>query len=195
MGLYQRLWQNLGGLHRFEFYYLMPSSSHGLSLLVETRKTDVTSVYLTQSSFILSVLLRVFQVRKHNLISALVADPDRVDTIRRLTKNGRILLPADEIEPCINFFYRLSLGDGATKLVHRISEHYFGISKNRIVSFLNANVYHMHITIVSSVEDSEPIVIDPATVPHAGIKMLMLSYLLLIRWQCHTFFKQNLMQE
>ena len=58
-----------------------------------------------------------------------------------------------------------------------------------------ANVYHMHITIVSSVEDSEPVVIDPATVPHAGIKMLMLSYLLLIRWQCHTFFKQNLMQE
>ena len=94
-----------------------------------------TSVYLTKSSFILSVLLRVFQVRKHNLISALVADPYRGDTIRRLTKNGRILLPADETEPCINFFYRLSLGDGATKLVHRISEHYFGISKNRKVSF------------------------------------------------------------
>ena len=59
---------------------------------------DVTSVYLTQSSFILSVLLRVFQVRKHNLISALVADPYRGDTIRRLTRNGRILLPADEID-------------------------------------------------------------------------------------------------
>ena len=103
---------------------------------------DVTSVYLTQSSFILSVLLRVFQVRKHNLISAQVADPYRGDTIRRLTKNVRILLPADEIEPCINFFYRLSLGDGAKKLVHRISEHYFGISKNRIVSFLNAHPVH-----------------------------------------------------
>ena len=38
MGLYQRLWQNLG-LHQFVFYYLMPSSGHGLSLLVETRKT------------------------------------------------------------------------------------------------------------------------------------------------------------
>ena len=103
---------------------------------------DVTSVYLTQSSFILPVLLRVFQVRKHNLISALVADPYRGDTIRRLTKNGRILLPADEIEPCMNFFYRLSLGDGATKLVHRISEHYVGISKNRIVSFLNTHPVH-----------------------------------------------------
>ena len=100
---------------------------------------DVTSVYLTQSSFILSVLKRVFQVRKHNLISALVADPYRGDTIRQLTKNGRIPLPADEIEQCINFFYRLSLGDGATKLVHGISEHYFGISKNRIVSCLNAH--------------------------------------------------------
>ena len=73
-------------------------------------------------------MLCVFQVRKHHLISALVADPYQCDTIRRLTKNDRILLPADEIEP-YNFFYRLSLGDGAAKLVHRISEHCFGTSK------------------------------------------------------------------
>ena len=46
MGLYQRLWQNLGGLLRFEFYYLMPSSSHGLSLLVETRKTVQTGIHV-----------------------------------------------------------------------------------------------------------------------------------------------------
>ena len=49
VGLYQRLWQNLGGLHRFEFYYLMPSSSHGLtglSLLVETRKTVQTGIHV-----------------------------------------------------------------------------------------------------------------------------------------------------
>ena len=39
-------WQNLGGLHRFEFYYLMPSSSHGLSLLVETRKTVQTGIHV-----------------------------------------------------------------------------------------------------------------------------------------------------
>ena len=84
----------------------------------------------------------MFQVRKHNLISVLVADPYRGDTLRRLTKNDRILLPADEIEPCIDFFYRLSLGDGATKLVHRLSEHYIGISKNRIVSFLNTHPVH-----------------------------------------------------
>ena len=45
-GLYQRLWQNLGGLHRFEFYYLMPSSSHGLSLLVGTRKTVQTGSHV-----------------------------------------------------------------------------------------------------------------------------------------------------
>ena len=43
--------------------------------------------------------------------------------------SGCILLPADEIEPCINFFYRLSLGDGAARLVYRISEHCFGNSK------------------------------------------------------------------
>ena len=46
VGLYQRLWQNLGGLHRFECYYLMPSSSHGLSLLVETRKTVQTGIHV-----------------------------------------------------------------------------------------------------------------------------------------------------
>ena len=46
VGLYQRLWQNLGGLHQFVFYYLMPSSSHGLSLLVETRKTVLTKIHV-----------------------------------------------------------------------------------------------------------------------------------------------------
>ena len=44
MGLYQRLWKNLGGLHQFVFYYLIPSSSHGPSLLVETRKTILTEM-------------------------------------------------------------------------------------------------------------------------------------------------------
>ena len=42
MGLYQKLWQNLGGLHQFAFCCPMPSSSHGLSLSVETRKTVLT---------------------------------------------------------------------------------------------------------------------------------------------------------
>ena len=83
----------------------------------------------------------MFQVRKHQLISALVPDPYRGDTIR-LIKNDRILLPTDEIEPCINFFYRLSLGNGAAQLAHRISEHCFGTSKNRVVSFLNAHQVH-----------------------------------------------------
>ena len=46
MGLYQRLWQNLGGLHQFVFYYIMPSSSHGLSVLVETRKTVLTEIHV-----------------------------------------------------------------------------------------------------------------------------------------------------
>ena len=34
VGLYQKIWQNLGGLHKFVFYYPMPSSSHGLSHVV-----------------------------------------------------------------------------------------------------------------------------------------------------------------
>ena len=46
MGLYQRLWQNLGGLHQFVFCYPMPSSRHGLSLLVETRKTVLTEIHV-----------------------------------------------------------------------------------------------------------------------------------------------------
>ena len=46
MGLYQRLWQNLGGLHQFVFYYIMPASSHGLSLLVETRTTVLTEIHV-----------------------------------------------------------------------------------------------------------------------------------------------------
>ena len=45
-GLYQRLWQNLGGLHQFVLYFLMPSSSHVLSLLVETRKTVLTEIHV-----------------------------------------------------------------------------------------------------------------------------------------------------
>ena len=51
MGLYQRLWQNLGGLHQFVFYYLMPSSSHGLSLLVETRKTVLTEIHVENEGY------------------------------------------------------------------------------------------------------------------------------------------------
>ena len=47
VGLYQRLWQNLGGLHQFVFYYyLMPSSSHGLSLLVETCNTVLIEIHV-----------------------------------------------------------------------------------------------------------------------------------------------------
>ena len=46
MGLCQRFWQNLGGLHQFVFYDLMASSSHGLSLLVETRKTVLTEIHV-----------------------------------------------------------------------------------------------------------------------------------------------------
>ena len=42
MRLYQKLWQNLEGLHQFVFYYPMQSSSHALSRLVETRKTVLT---------------------------------------------------------------------------------------------------------------------------------------------------------
>ena len=45
-GTFQRLWQNLGGLHQVVFYYLMPSSSHGLSLLVETRKTVPIEIHV-----------------------------------------------------------------------------------------------------------------------------------------------------
>ena len=46
VGLYQNLWQNLGGLHQFVFYYPMPSSSHGLYLLVETRKTVLAEIHV-----------------------------------------------------------------------------------------------------------------------------------------------------
>ena len=46
MGRYQKLWQTLGGLHQFVFYYSMPSSSHRLSLLVETRKTALTEIHV-----------------------------------------------------------------------------------------------------------------------------------------------------
>ena len=46
VGLYQKRCQNLGGLHQFVFYYPMPSSSHGLSLLVETRKTALTEIHV-----------------------------------------------------------------------------------------------------------------------------------------------------
>ena len=45
-GTLSKVWQNLGGLHQFVFYYLMPSSSHGLSLLVETRKTILTEIHV-----------------------------------------------------------------------------------------------------------------------------------------------------
>ena len=46
VGLYQKLWRNRGGLHQFVFCYPMPSSSHGLSLSVETRKTVLTESHV-----------------------------------------------------------------------------------------------------------------------------------------------------
>ena len=50
MGLYQKLWQHLGGLHKvfdqFAFCCPMPSSSHGLSLSVEIRKTVLTGIHV-----------------------------------------------------------------------------------------------------------------------------------------------------
>ena len=46
LGLYQKLWQNRGGLHQFVFCYPMPSSSHGLSLLVETRNTVLAEIHV-----------------------------------------------------------------------------------------------------------------------------------------------------
>ena len=46
VGLYQKLWQNRGGLHQFVSCYPMPSPSHGLSLSVETRKTVLTGSHV-----------------------------------------------------------------------------------------------------------------------------------------------------
>ena len=60
MGLYQRLWQNLGGLHQFVFYYLTPSSSYGLSLLVKTRKTILTEIHVENEG--MSCLCRSFHM-------------------------------------------------------------------------------------------------------------------------------------
>ena len=151
-------------------------------------------------------MLCVFQVRKHHLISAPVADPYRGDIIRRLTKNGRILLPADEIEQCINFFYRLSLGDGAAKSAHRISEHYFGISKNRVVSFLNAHPVHSKLN--PSFKHKAPLqpIITQQIMERHQIDLVSFennsverdgkhySYVLsiIIRWQGHTFVNKTI---
>ena len=44
VGLYQKLWQNRGELNQFVFCYPMSSSSHGLSLLVGTRKIVLTEI-------------------------------------------------------------------------------------------------------------------------------------------------------
>ena len=44
--------------------------------------------YLSIYFLLVNGMLCVFQVRKHPLISALVADPYRGDTVRRLTKNA-----------------------------------------------------------------------------------------------------------
>ena len=51
MGLYQKLWQNLGGLHQFVFYFPMPSYSHGLSLLNETPNTVLTEIHVASDGY------------------------------------------------------------------------------------------------------------------------------------------------
>ena len=50
--LYQKLWQSRGGLHQFVLYYPMPSSSHGLSLLVGTRMTVLTEIHFKSEGYL-----------------------------------------------------------------------------------------------------------------------------------------------
>ena len=45
-GTLSKVWQNRGGLHQFVFCYPIPSSSHGLSLSVETRNTVLTESHV-----------------------------------------------------------------------------------------------------------------------------------------------------
>lgn len=55
----------------------------------------------------------------------------------RLIINGKILLPASEIEGTINGFYKATKGDGARKLQYRMREYYYGIGEKVIQKRLN----------------------------------------------------------
>lgn len=86
---------------------------------------------------LLTVLCIFSQIDSHNLRAEEVHDPYRGgEKLTRLTINGRILLPASEVNPCIEYFRTKTLNDGSEKLSERLRKHYFGISKGKICAVL-----------------------------------------------------------
>ena len=66
-------------------------------------------------------------------------DPYLRKNTQRLLIDNKILLPYQEIDPCIEYFYMSSKGDGAKKLYHAMKESYFGIGERLIQNYVNRN--------------------------------------------------------
>lgn len=87
-----------------------------------------------------------FQACKHGLQVKQVEDPYRGERIDRLIRDGLILLPAEEVHDCIQYFYDQTHCDGARKLFYRMKDHYYGISEYAIRNFLNTLPHHVQKT-------------------------------------------------
>ncbi|CAG2222742.1 unnamed protein product [Mytilus edulis] len=68
-----------------------------------------------------------------------IIDPYLGKQMNRITIDGKIVLPWEELEKCIEKFYALSKADGARKLYHQIKEHYFGIGEPMIQRYISNN--------------------------------------------------------
>ena len=72
------------------------------------------------------------KIRMYKLVRADVHDPWMDKVLPRLTINGRIVLPKEEIAPCIAKFHKEIGGGGSPKVVAHLKKFYYGIGKSAV---------------------------------------------------------------
>ncbi|CAC5397909.1 unnamed protein product [Mytilus coruscus] len=83
---------------------------------------------------------RLYKKISHfNFGKQLIIDPYLGKQTNRITIDGKIVLPWEELDKCIEKFYTLIKADGARKLYHQIKEHYFGIGEPMIQRYISNN--------------------------------------------------------
>ena len=73
------------------------------------------------------------KIRMYKLVRADVHDPWMDKVLPRLTINGRIVLPKEEIAPCIAKFHKEIGGGGSLKVTAHLKKYYYGIGKKAVL--------------------------------------------------------------
>ena len=73
---------------------------------------------------------------KYKLFYSNIHDPWVGYSLPRLTISARIVLPKEDIAPCVSKFYHENPDEGSRELTKRLRKHYFGIGEKAVQSVI-----------------------------------------------------------